>query len=341
MNRRVAKIAAMTAVAGVAIALASCSSTSSAPAAHGLTHLTFSMNFTPSGAQAGFTYAQQLGYYKQAGLDVTIEPGTGSIPTAQAVASGKVDIGYTDAPSAFSVAANGGDIKIVSPVLQNNGFALIALKSAGIDSVADIAGKSLALQPSTGSAALMQAVMAKNGVPASSVKIVNVAPSALQATLLSNRASAIVGGGDTQVPQLLLAGKDLSYFMFYKSGVATVGLSITSSSKYLAKHPDIVKKFTDASLRGWAAAKKDPKAAAQSMVTQFPTAGNVDQVEAMLKVDLSLLCSADGATHMGPVSDAVWKQTDTILKQTKMLPEDTDTTSYIAQKYAGSTFPSC
>ncbi len=306
-----------------------------------LTPVTFVMNFTPGGAQVGFTYAKQEGLYKKAGLDVTIEPGTGSIPAAQQVAAGKVDIGYTDAPSSFSVATTGGDIKIVAPVLQVNGFAVMWLKSSGIKSIKDLAGKKIGLQPGTGNAQLFKAVLAKNGVDYSSITPVNVAPAALQASLLGNQVDAIVSGGDTQVPLLQLAGHPIGYSMFYKAGVPTVGLSIVASSAYLKKHADIVKSFTEASLQGWADAKKHPTAAAQSMITQFPTAGDITQITAELKVDLGLLCSADGATHMGPISTANWDKTSELLKQTQLLPENQNVSSLIAQKYAGTTFPKC
>ncbi len=340
---RIRAVAALAAVA--VVALAGCSSTTSSdntPGGSGkLTPVSFVMNFTPGGAQVGFTYAKQLGLYQKAGLDVTIKPGTGSIPAAQQVAAGKVDIGYTDAPSSFSVANSGGDIKIVAPVLQVNGFAVMWLKSSGITSIQDLAGKKIGLQPGTGNAELFKAVLAKNGVKYSSIKPVNVAPAALQASLLGNQVDAIVSGGDTQVPLLQLAGHELGYKMFYQAGVPTVGLSITASSSYLSKHADIVKKFTEASLQGWAAAKKNPSAAADSMIKQFPTAGSNAQITAEVKVDLGLLCAADDATKMGPVSDAACAQTSDLLKQTGLLPESADVSDLIAQKYAGTTFPSC
>ncbi|HEY4270339.1 MAG TPA: ABC transporter substrate-binding protein [Galbitalea sp.] len=340
---RVRAVAALAAVA--VIALAGCSSTASSGSQSGatgkLTPVSFVMNFTPGGAQVGFTYAKQLGLYQKAGLDVTIKPGTGSIPAAQQVAAGKVDIGYTDAPSAFSVAGTGGDIKIVAPVLQVNGFAVMWLKGSGINAIQDLAGKKIGLQAGTGNAELFKAVLAKNGVQYSSIKPVNVAPAALQASLLGKQVDAIVSGGDTQVPLLQLAGHDIGYKMFYQVGVPTVGLSITASSSYLAAHAAIVKKFTEASLQGWADAKKHPSAAAASMVTQFPTAGSNAQITAELKVDLGLLCASDGATKLGPVSDAAWSQTGDLLKQTGLLKQSANVSDLIAQKYAGTTFPSC
>jgi len=347
MNGRTARFAMLAAAATVLVALGGCASGAAAPSANSsagsggaLTPVSFSLNFTPSGAQAGFTYAKALGYYKDAGLDVTIQPSTGSVATAQLVASGGIDIGYTDAPSAFQIASQGGDIKVVSPVLQTNGFAVISLADTGFTSLTDLKGKKVGLQPATGNAQLFQSVLSQAGLSESDIQVVSVQPSALQAALLGHQVDAIVTGGDTQVPLLELAGNKLKYWMFYQVGVPTVGLSITASSKYIAAHPDVISKFTEASLRGWAEAQKNPSDAAQSMVDQFPTSGTEQQVEAMLKVDLGLLCAAGGST-MGPVSDDVWSKTEQLLKDTQLLPANADVTAYIDQKAAGSDFPAC
>ncbi|MEJ1229779.1 MAG: ABC transporter substrate-binding protein [Galbitalea sp.] len=152
--------------------------------------MTFLLNYGPGGSQFGFTYAKQLGLYKKAGLNVEIEPGTGSIPTAQQVAAGKVDLGYSDPPSAFSVVAAGGPLKVISPVQQVNAFAVIWLKSSGIKSVKDLAGKRVGFQPGTGNGRLFQAVLSKNKVPYSSIVPVNITSAALEAALRGGQVDA-------------------------------------------------------------------------------------------------------------------------------------------------------
>ena len=60
------------------------------------TKLTFLLNVPPAGYNAGFELAVEKGLYKEAGLDVTIEPGNGSQTTAQLISVGKYDIGFAD-----------------------------------------------------------------------------------------------------------------------------------------------------------------------------------------------------------------------------------------------------
>src|SRR6478735_1051028 len=61
------------------------------------TAIPFQLNWMAGGANAGFAAALAEGYYKDAGLDVTIIQGNGSGNTAQLVASGRAQIAYADA----------------------------------------------------------------------------------------------------------------------------------------------------------------------------------------------------------------------------------------------------
>ena len=63
---------------------------------HAQTKLTFLLNVPPAGYNAGFELAVEKGFYKEAGLDVTIEPGNGSQTTAQLISVGKYDIGFAE-----------------------------------------------------------------------------------------------------------------------------------------------------------------------------------------------------------------------------------------------------
>jgi len=141
--------------AGLLVACGGSAGTSSPSSPATLTPVKLTLNFLAGGPQAGFMYAKKLGYYKSAGLDVTIEEGQGSATTAQLVASGRTDIGFADAPSIMQVRAKAGPIKIIAPILQTNGFAIISLKDKNITSVQDLIGKTIAVQPGTGAIAIL------------------------------------------------------------------------------------------------------------------------------------------------------------------------------------------
>src|SRR5215475_5702392 len=62
-----------------------------AASASAQTKLTFLLNVPPAGYNSGFELAVEKGFYKDVGLDVTIEPGNGSQTTAQLVSVGRYD----------------------------------------------------------------------------------------------------------------------------------------------------------------------------------------------------------------------------------------------------------
>src|SRR5256886_4573423 len=58
--------------------------------------LTFTLNWVAGGDHAPYFYAQKMGLYKQAGLDVDFETGRGSAASAQKVGAGQSQLGLSD-----------------------------------------------------------------------------------------------------------------------------------------------------------------------------------------------------------------------------------------------------
>ena len=82
--------------------------------------VTFQLNWVAGGANAGFAAAVAEGYYKDAGLDVTLVQGNGSGNTAQLVANGRAQLAYADAVAVSQLIAKGAPMKVVSTIYQSN-----------------------------------------------------------------------------------------------------------------------------------------------------------------------------------------------------------------------------
>src|SRR5690349_8418867 len=106
------------------------------------TPVTFQLNWYAGGPNAGFAAAVAEGYYKDAGLDVTLVQGNGSGNTAQLVASGRAQLAYADAVAVSQLIAKGAPMKVVATIYQSNPNAVMSLKKAGIKSVGDLKGRS-------------------------------------------------------------------------------------------------------------------------------------------------------------------------------------------------------
>jgi NitT/TauT family transport system substrate-binding protein len=99
-----------------------------------LTPIKFSLDWKFEGPAAGFLFAAERGYFKDEGLDVTIDTGSGSTGAVTRVASGAYDIAFADVNSMIEFNTKNPDKPMQSMFMLYNRppFALITLKKSGI-----------------------------------------------------------------------------------------------------------------------------------------------------------------------------------------------------------------
>lgn len=297
------------------------------------------LNFLAAAPNAGFMMAKQMGLYEKAGIALTIEEGKGSGTTAQMVATGQTDIGFADAPAAMQLRTKGAPVKIIAPVLQTNGFAIISLDETGIASPKDLVGKRVAVQPGTAQTTLLDAILATNQIDKSKLTVVNIDPAAFVGALLEKRVDAILGGADFHSVQIRERGFKVRDLFYRDVGVPTVGLSIIARDDRIKADAELYKKFVEASLQGWDAARKNPGAAADALVAQFPSVKK-EQVMAQFEVVNKLLC-APGATALGRVPEQNWTTSFELLTQYLGLPKDKPISDYYTTELLPASAPTC
>lgn len=310
------------------------SALSAAPApaiAADLYPITFQLNYPVAGFNAGYELAVQKGFYKDVGLDVKIEPGNGSQITAQLVAAGKADIAFADAAPVMKLVSQGAKIKVLATILQGNPNQVTALKKTGLKSVADIKGKSVAVPNGGSQVPMFPLILAANGLKESDVKVVNMPPDSMVASLMQGQVDVILGSVDYFAIQLKTVGAETTDFPFIENGAPTVSTSIIASESFLAEHPDIAKKFVAASLKGWYAAVDDPAAAVAAMKAMFPDA-NEKTAPAQLDATKYLMC-VNRAKFVGKALPVQWADTVKILSAINILPSDIPATAYYTYDY--------
>src|SRR5262249_5248031 len=169
-------------LAAAAGLMASWVSSASAQGAGAPIPVTFQLNFTAGGYNAGFALALQEGIYKRAGLDVTIVKGQGSGVTAQLVAAGKADIAYADALPVVPLIAQSAPMKDVSTIYQSNPNAVTVLTTSGIKSIQELKGHSVAVPTGQSQTAMIPILFKANGLAESDVKQVNMPGNAMIAS---------------------------------------------------------------------------------------------------------------------------------------------------------------
>src|ERR1044071_5641855 len=105
------------------------------------------LNWYFGGLHVPFYYGKEKGFYKEEGIDLTINEGRGSANTVQVVAAGSDTFGLADSSSVIATAAKGAEVKSVMTVLSSTGFSVVSLASAGIKTPKDLEGKKFAVSP--------------------------------------------------------------------------------------------------------------------------------------------------------------------------------------------------
>jgi NitT/TauT family transport system substrate-binding protein len=295
------------------------------------TPVTFQLNWTAGGPNAGFAAAVGEGYYKAVGLDVTIVQGNGSGNTAQLVASGRAQLAYADAVAVSQLIAKGAPMRIVSTVYQSNPNEVNALKKTGIKSIKDLAGKKVGVPAGSSQAPMLPLLLKANGLKESDMTLINMPVAAMVPSLLQGQVDAILGSMDAYRIQLLTQGAELDNYAFADFGVPTVATSIFASNAYIKDNPEVLKKFIAASLKGWVFALENQDKAIKHVKALFPDA-NEKLSTAELAAIAPLFCSG-GAKFIGKAEDAHWARTQTLLAEVKLLPEGQDPKSYYTNEY--------
>ncbi|MFA5594791.1 MAG: ABC transporter substrate-binding protein [Trueperaceae bacterium] len=102
--------------------------------------INFQSKWFPQAQFAGYFVAQDKGFYAEEGLVVTVLDGGNVNPTV-AVASGNADFGTDWVANILTQRDQGLEVVNIAQVYQTSGYRLVALKTSGIEEMADMAGR--------------------------------------------------------------------------------------------------------------------------------------------------------------------------------------------------------
>ena len=107
------------------------------------TSVTLQLKWVTQAQFAGYYVAKDKGFYKEAGLDVTIKPGGPDIAPAQVIAGGGADVIVDWMPSALAAREKGVPLVNIAQPFKNSGMELTCRDDTGIKKPADFKGKTL------------------------------------------------------------------------------------------------------------------------------------------------------------------------------------------------------
>ena len=219
------------------------------------------LDWVTSGYHAPYFVGIKNGYYKDEGLEVTVEPGNGSANVAQAIGNGNGDFATVDGGAMMQLVAKGLPVKSVMGLYQRNPIGVIYNVKSGITKPKDLEGKTLVITNGDAPAALLPAFMAATGVDIKKVNIVSTDPASKNAAVISGRGDAVVTFSFQAVPIIETAGVAVKTFDYADYGVTVPGITLIARTEYLDKNPETVKKMARAIRKSFEWTRDNPEKA--------------------------------------------------------------------------------
>src|SRR4029078_13322978 len=226
----------------------------------------FILNWVPGGEHAPYYYAKKMGWYKDAGIDLNLEPGKGSAVAVQKVAAGANPIGLADMPNALTLRGKGADTVGVFNVYANSPQGLYWLKSSGIKSVKDLAGKKIGNPAGDGARTLWPALAKKVGIDPNSVTWVNIDANAKLGALKAKTVDATTSFFNLHHVFARELGADMGFLAWKDAGVNPYGNSIIANGAWLKANKDTAAKFTKVTQKAFAECAKTPEPCVKALV---------------------------------------------------------------------------
>lgn len=217
-----------------------------------LTPIKYMTSFGTFGREAYAYVALEKGFFRDAGFDVTITPGAGTVSDAKFISTGQVDYSPGDFTAAVLARANSDlPIKCVANIQQSTLSAYFVRRDSGITSWKDFEGKKIGDTPGSTGRVLFPYTAKKAGIDADKVTFVPTTPQTGFGLFASKKidifAQFIVGAPTVRSA---IGGDPLRAFTVASVVPGLMGNCLMASDDKVKNNPDEVRKFTAALLKG-------------------------------------------------------------------------------------------
>jgi NitT/TauT family transport system substrate-binding protein len=259
-----------------------------------------------AGPEHGGQYAALMkGFYKDAGIDMTIQPGGPQVSAIQIVASGKAQFGMTQADDLLVARQQGVPIVAIAAIFQKNPQILIYHKNDNIKGFADLNGHQV----------YVSALSSYWEFLKKQFKLEKVQEMMYTGDLVKfvNDPTAVTQGYLTFEPFMLKQqGVDISSLLVADSGYNPYGNVLYTTEKLLKDNPDLVKAYLAASIKGWNY-YKDHSDEIYPFLNKYNPDLTLEATKYGVQVESELIYGGDAAkSGVGIMSSERWS---TLIKQ--------------------------
>ncbi|WP_256737578.1 ABC transporter substrate-binding protein [Pseudomonas sp. dw_358] len=285
------------------------------------------MSWKYEGPQAFYYLAQDKGYFKAEGLDVTIDQGEGSSASVPKVAAGAYDAGVGDTSALIQMAARepAQAPKAVFMMFNTPPFVIAVKADSPIKTPKDLEGKTVGAPAGDGALKLFPALAKQTGIDLSKVNITNMAPNLREQLLMRGQVDAVFGYLTTITFSAKAMGidpdKQLRFIRYGDYGMDLYSNTIFFSQPFIKAHPEAVRGFLAALDKAIKDVVADPDAGIDAVMKREPLLKR-DVELAKLKTSIAVDMSHPEIARigLGDVDEERLKKNIAVVVETNALP---------------------
>ena len=266
---------------------------------------------------AGYYAALEQGYYRDAGLDVRIVEGGPTIRVADEVVAGRADFGV-GTTSVLLDNNKGRQLTVLAVIFQHSPDVLLSPRSAGITSVREVTGHTLMETHETED---ITAMLKRAGVDINALRRV---PYSGVPGLVSGKADAMVAYDTDQPFALEQHGVPYAEFSPRAMGVDFYGDNLFTTAAQVSAHPERVRAFRAASLRGWDYALKHKEEIVDLIMHRY--AGTLNHDALIYEANQSAQLIQPDLVEVGYQNPARWQDIANTFQALGLLPASNQVT---------------
>jgi len=250
----------------------------------------FNLSWLPEGANV-YSYAAKQ-FWTKAGLDVTIEKGTGSIAAAQGIAQGQYEFGIPAAPNCIQQAMKGLPLINLGCANYDTTMGIIVLPDSPIKEPKDLKGKKIGSTFTSGEYAFLPSFLKNVGLGGmSDIQSIALDGKVREVALLEKQVDAISCYIASALPKIVAGGVQPRTFLFSKYGLPFYAHSLTTTTAYLAKEKGVCEAMAVGLCEGIKFALLKPEETVEQLFKEVPELKLASTVKEQLQIGMGVWAS--------------------------------------------------
>ncbi len=210
--------------------------------------VSFTTSWIPEGPNLFAYVAREKGFWKKAGLDVSVARGSGSGAAAQAVSAGTFDFGMAATPTVIVQAAKKLPITCIGQINYDALMGIGLLAGSPIKTPKDLEGRKLGASVTSGEYPFLPLYADKAGFDLAKVQMVQLDGKVRERSLMEKQVDAVSAFATSTIPSLAPLGTEVRFMLFRDAGIEFYGQSLTTQPQRLEQDPSLCAAFVEGAM---------------------------------------------------------------------------------------------